>query len=515
MPPKRKAPNSPRPLDPLAHLTQAQRKALSMQARRAVPRAKQQTASTEDSLPDVAGLVSAVSKQDVHLVEEGGVEDEMEVDRSGCEDKGESEDEGEGKLEGDGGEGKEDPALGKSNKHKGRLPGSSGYTVELEQRLVKAVRTYLPRTEVGWRKVATQFNSRAPKHHQRSWESLKSKYGRMIKQRKPTGDGKGSAIHDAVLEIEGLRAAQEETVTLEDDPWPESDAPTSGRPQGSFKKAHVKSKPTPARVPAPAPFARSKGNQPKLHPKVLEDEIIELSSDSDVVIIPQTPPKRKTNRSSVTYHAEKVPEATAVKGPPSKRHKTAQKTAESLMTILEHSQSQNGSSDAAGIAKVQLFGRDRTIERISTEVATVTEKCHQLERQIDGVAMVMTMYGIPVPPAAAEGNAGPALAISLAGFLQTRAPPTASAAAVLAASVTAPTTAPTTARATAIASSTPLKGDEAAALISLGSHNDLPNQLGDPAFYEYTEQVPSASAGASGSNLSVAEKDKLPIYLGE
>ncbi|CUA67361.1 hypothetical protein RSOLAG22IIIB_13414 [Rhizoctonia solani] len=512
MPPKQKASKPPRPPDPSAHLTQAQRRALMVQARRAAPRPKRQIVSPKDS-PEVAKLVSATSKQVVRFLDEEGVEDGMEVDGSGAE--GESKEKGKGKGQDDGGvdgggeggwvdvetasgtehEGEEEleTANGlnrklpsKSIKRRGRLPGSTGYTIALEWNLVKAMRACRPRTEVGWRRTAKYFNARVAKNQQRTWESLKSKYNRMTKRKKPTGDGEGSKLHDAVLETEMLRAAQEETVALEDDSWSESDAPAGHKPQSSSKMAHAKSKPAP--VPAPT--------------------VLDLSSDSDVVVIPQTPPKKKPSHSSIAYHAEKVPEVTSVKGPPSsKRCKTDQKAVEGVMAMLERtSQSQNDSSEATGVAKVEIFGRDRTIERISKDLSTATERCHQLERQIDGVAMVMTMYGIPLPPSTSGEGSGPSLALALAGFLQARVPPLLPASSVLTSSTNAPTT--------KVASAAPLPAELMTAPTTPDGRENSLDQLAELAPYELTEEALDASCEASGSNLTAAEKGKLPVYLG-
>ncbi|EUC58225.1 hypothetical protein RSOL_239850, partial [Rhizoctonia solani AG-3 Rhs1AP] len=145
------------------------------------------------------------------------------------------------------------------------------------------------------------------------------------------------------------------------------------------------------------------------------------------------------------------------------------------MTILEQGQSQNDSGNATGIAKVETFGHDCTIKQISKDMTTIMEKCHLLKHQIDSVAMVMTMYGIPIPPVAPGKNSGPAPALSLAGFLQTWMPPAVPATAALAGSVTIPTS--------NMALATPLKADQVNAPSSCNNHNDISDQPLNPTVY--------------------------------
>ncbi|CUA67665.1 hypothetical protein RSOLAG22IIIB_13505 [Rhizoctonia solani] len=317
----------------------------------------------------------------------------------------------------------------------------------------------------------------------------------MTKRKKPTGDGEGSKLHDAVLETKMLRAAQEETVALEDDYWSESDAPAGHKPRSWSKIAHAKSKPSP--IPTPT--------------------VLDLSSDSDVVVLPQTPPKNNASHSSTTYHAKKVPEVTVVKGPPSKHRKTDQKAAEakplgllrwkSLAVIAPSSGSQriypllqsdaiNWSVRSTAWLWSELSNPGPGPTREAFDTAETTAKIK---------TMVMTMYGIPLPPSTSGEGSGPSLALALAGFLQARVPPLLPASSVLTRSTNAPTT--------KVASAAPLPADLMTAPTTLDGRENSLDQSAELAPYEPTEEALDASCEASGSNLSAAEKGKLPVYL--
>ncbi|CEL58800.1 hypothetical protein RSOLAG1IB_12201 [Rhizoctonia solani AG-1 IB] len=472
MPPKSKAPKSPKSVDPLAQLSLAERRTLAAKLRKEAPRTTRSMAvidtGTDDTLPDAAELASAANKQVVHFSDEDGVEDEVNTDGSmevGEGDEGEREDEGVGK-EADSSK----PARKLVRGRKGRVAGSAGYSKAEEWLIVKGMQKYLPRGETGWKKVAQFYNRRVAEKRQRDWELIKSKYNRMLKKKKPTGDGDGSEIHDAVLGIEDLRVAQEHIGDIDDEEWPESDRSVNeALEEPPLKKVRIKIEPNsaplsapipapatapapvpaPVPAPAPAPFRRPKPT-PKLALKQQEPDILIVSStDEDEATAHQTIPAKQKAQSGVkvepgtTYYAAKAPQLTEVKSSPVKRHKNARALVEDLTNTLK-SAAKNDSAEDTGTAKVELFGRNLSLERLNKELAESQERCHQLERQLDNVVMAMTMFGIQVSPA--DRASGPGLGLALLGFLQARFPAAVAPAAVLTAvSSTVPAAASTAA----------------------------------------------------------------------
>ncbi|CUA71479.1 hypothetical protein RSOLAG22IIIB_09603 [Rhizoctonia solani] len=563
MPPKSKGSKPAKPVDPYAHLSQAERRKLSTQLRKTVTRTTRRTSGTDDTLPDVAELVSARSKQGVHFADKAGGEHTMEMDIEGeGNGVGENEEEGGGEEEEEGvgaGEDVEDEteggdgstthpvkttrkAAGKARK--GRVAGSKGFFINEEWIIADGVEEVLPRGEIGWQKVGKYFNDRVPKDRQRHWEVIRNKHGRMLKQKKPTGDGAGSKLHDKLLLVENARLEKEQTVAIDDEVWSDSDDTTAAPRLTETINAHAKLNPT----PAPAPFGRSKAVSSKSTTAVEELDVIVLSSTDNET--PAPPPqtaltKRKTKSNvkakpaiktkpgvktepgvksepGVGYIAEKVPAVAEVKSP-TKRRENSRALLTSIQSTLNN-ETNAVDSDSAGVAKVHIFGRDRTIERLEKDLTETREKCRQLERQADNVLMVMTMYGIPTP----EETGGPALGRALAGFLQTRFPASVSPATVLGSTSTAAhNAAPSvTSVATSIVSPVVFPSASPAAastpappmsptLVPGGHENcQMPQDIPiDPALYERFDSVPSAPV-PSGSNLSAAEKGKLPVYLG-
>ncbi|KAG8680400.1 hypothetical protein FRC11_002539, partial [Ceratobasidium sp. 423] len=218
MPPKLKATKPPKPIDPYAHPSQAERKKVTIQLHKTVPRATCRTAGQVVHFANETGegymVESDGSRGEGKGKGKGGGLTEDEEDGSGSEAREEAEGEGEGMA---GGVSKVGCGLG-AKAHKGRVTSSTGYLKPQEWTIVEGVEKYLPRGEHGWCKAAKYYNRRVKKVQQRNWEAIKSK-------RKPTGDGEGSRIHDAVLLVEDMRSAQEAVAAIEDEPWSESDSP--------------------------------------------------------------------------------------------------------------------------------------------------------------------------------------------------------------------------------------------------------------------------------------------------
>ncbi|KAG8711913.1 hypothetical protein FRC11_001472 [Ceratobasidium sp. 423] len=562
MPPKSKAAKSTKPANPLAHLSQTQRKKLATaQVCKLAPQTTRRRARGSSPLPDVAELVSTTSKQQVHFANEDGAGSVMETDRS----------EGEGESGGDDDEseseageeaGNEDGMVDKGpsehihqpkGKCRGRVTGSTGYTSDGEQVLVKGVAKY--------------YNDRVKADRERTWDSLKAKYNRILKWPKPTGDATGSTILDAALEVEAQRLAKEETIAIDDDQWSDSDDPVGSAsaneapivPKPQPKKSYAKAEPGAAPpVPTPPPFAQSKPTKPRSASQTLEPKLLGISSsDSDVVILSDTATpanlKRKAksgaNKSGVTYYAGKASEATEDQAKKPKRHNNSQAMIQSIHGMLtSESGNDTGHGDAMAIAKVELFGRDRTIERLQMDLAAMTKQCHQMERQADSLLLVMTTYGIPVPEEASKARGGPALSIALATFLRSHLPmvvpipaavpatipaavPAAIPATVPAAIPAAvPTAVPTIARiidpiatpATAysdapgapslITPATPTMNTHL--LDGHGDSNDSVEFPIDTTIDKDMEDASALPAVPSGSNLSMAEKGKIAAYPG-
>ncbi|CAE6449611.1 unnamed protein product, partial [Rhizoctonia solani] len=378
--------------------------------------------------------------------------------------------------------------------HRGCPAGSAGYQKGKEWILVKAVGKHKPHSKPGWRKATKHYNSKVQKERQQEWDILKNKWNCMVKRKKPTGDGEGSKLHNAVLEAEEQQIAQEETAVLDNNGWSDLDVAPANKAQPSLKKPCVKSEPhyntlAPAPAPAPPPFARSKAVCSMSASQTIKPDVIDISSDSDTSVCANvTPAKRKAHpdaktKPGVTYYATKAPQGAEIKKAPDTRRKDAQ------------SQQSTALSRATGLTKVKLFGHDRIIEQLEKELTLLKERCHQLERQADSVTMAMTMYGIPLSEEASGAAGGPSIGISLARFLRDHFSPTASVSSL---------TYTTTATALLSADVVPPTSD------------NIPI---DPALYEamdhnHAEDVPEVSNMPSGLNLSISEKGKLPMFPG-
>ncbi|CEL63982.1 hypothetical protein RSOLAG1IB_10965 [Rhizoctonia solani AG-1 IB] len=405
MSPKSKTTNPSKPADPLAHLSLAERKALAQPHKQAL-RTTRCSAGTNDTLPEVAKLVSALPKR-VQFADEEDVGHTVELDGSGVEDEGEGNGEGNG--------------VGSSGSDDG--DGNTGArTAAQEWIIIQGVGKYCPCGEIGWRKVGRYYNHRVPKKDQRKWDCIKDKDGCMTKRKKPTGDGAGSEIHDAVLNLEAERLAQEETADLDDEEWSDSDVPVE-KDNVKPQEPSVKSEPNEAILaPTPAPFGQSESKG-----KAREPDIIVIKSTDNEAAPPNiVPAKQKVNSSATaglgvkaeprtTYYAAKVPQVTEVKST-ADRCRDAQTTLDYIRTTLDQDTNSSASAKAAGAAKVEIFGRDRAIEQLKKELTKTREQCHRLEHQADNVIMTMSVYGIPLPEDVSTSG-GPGLAIALAEFL--------------------------------------------------------------------------------------------------
>ncbi|KAF8752341.1 hypothetical protein RHS01_07909 [Rhizoctonia solani] len=456
-----------------AHFSQAEKKELATQRCKKVPRATRSTAGTNDTLPEATELASALTQQAVCFAKEDGAKVLVDTDGSGAEGGGEgaggddeSDSEGKGKDKGSGkGPNVSKPGCKPAKGCKGCAAGSAGYSKAKEWLI-------------------------------------------MVKKKKPTGDGEGLKIHNAILGIKDLRVAQEEIGNIDNDEWLESGA------NEALDKPLLK-KPSPG---ARDPYSFI--NQQRRLPQT-------------------TPAKHKPHpgvkaKPGTTYYAAKAPQPTKVKANTGKRHRNAQTLVEDLTNTLKNAAQYNNAKDA-GVAKVKLFGCNVSKEQLERDLAASQEQCHQLERQLDTVVVAMTMFSIQVP-AANQAN-GPGLGLALLEFLQSCLPTVASPAAVLAAAAptavaTAHAAVPVTVRnavpaavpATVPAAGLPTVCAAAPAAVPVPAPTVVPaaapvvapiptkdsgnNIEFDPALYK--PQGFAASA-ASGSNLSVAKKGKLPV----
>ncbi|CEL54412.1 hypothetical protein RSOLAG1IB_11658 [Rhizoctonia solani AG-1 IB] len=378
MPPKSKTTNPSKPADPLAHLSLAERKALAQPCKQALC-TTHCSAGTNNTLPEVAELVSALPKQ-VQFADEEGVGHMVELDGSGVEDEGKGNGEGNGVGSGGSDNGDGDTGAG---------------TAAQEWIIIGGVGKYCPRGEIGWRKVGRYYNHRVPEKDQCKWERIKDKYGCMTKRKKPTGDGEGSEIHDAVLNLEAECLAQEETADLDDEEWSDLDVPVE-KDDVKPQEPSIKSKPNEAILaPALAPFGQSKSKG-----KAREPDIIVIKSTDNEAAPPKiVPAKQKVNSSATaglgvkakprtTYNAAKVPQVAEVKSTANRRW-DARTTLDHIRTMLDQDTNSSASAEAARVAKVEIFGCDRAIKQLKKELTETREQCHRLERQANNVIMTI------------------------------------------------------------------------------------------------------------------------------
>ncbi|KAG8700306.1 hypothetical protein FRC11_013046, partial [Ceratobasidium sp. 423] len=232
----------------------------------------------------------------------------------------------------------------------GRKTSSNTFTVPEQWNLCDVIRQVLPHSECGWKLTAKTYNGLVVKNHQHTVESLKGKYTKLLKMKKPTGEGEASKLHEEALEIEELLHAQEEAHAI-DDPWsasedgqepgsvnPDVDLTLSGDelslpPPGLIlphmpalsltpTTASSLTKPCPKPVstpgttpgtapvvaPAPPPFGRPKLSAKHTATKATmskatNEDIIDVTSsgDSDVEVLPNPAPAKRKGGSS--YHA--------------------------------------------------------------------------------------------------------------------------------------------------------------------------------------------------------------------
>ncbi|KAF8712480.1 hypothetical protein RHS03_01045, partial [Rhizoctonia solani] len=124
----------------------------------------------------------------------------------------------------------------------------------------------------------------------------------MVKRKKPTGDGEGLRLHNAVLEAEDQHIAQEETGVLNDNGWLDLDVPIDATivDEPPLKKPCIKSKNSPIVTrPAPPLFACSKSTQPRSAAHTLELEVIDISLDSKVLVCSNTLPIKQKVKPAV------------------------------------------------------------------------------------------------------------------------------------------------------------------------------------------------------------------------
>ncbi|KAF8690248.1 hypothetical protein RHS03_08971, partial [Rhizoctonia solani] len=489
MPPKPKPkPNKPpKSANPTPQLDQPKCKCLTLQLHKPVSQITRRNAGSESSLPDIAELVSALSKQGKKGEDKG--EDKVRYKGNGEDkDKGKGMAKGKGKG-GGGGEGKhvdkgkskskskgkgkgkdeyQDEGNGNSNGnskdkrskpvghsetsckpktkgHKGCPAGLAGYQKAEEWKLVEGVGMYKPQSKIGWRKTAKYYNSELQKDCWHKWDILKNKWNWMVKRKKPTGDREGSRLHNAILEAEDQHVAQEETGMLNDNGW---------------SAAHT-----------------------------LELEVIDISSDSKVLVhsnaLPikwKVKPAVKT-KSGTTYYTVKDPNFTKTKKTPNKHCRNAQSTIDNISKILERKIIDvDGTHKATGIAK---------------------ERCHQLEQQANSVTMAMAVYGIPIPKGALGAAGGPSIGNALASFLCEH---------LLAVN---PAVACEVTHKTPKTDSTP--SPNCPGLASISNHSE-PDNI-DPILCEdmdhnFVEEASKVLNMPSSSKLTISEKGKLPVHPG-
>ncbi|CCO36222.1 hypothetical protein BN14_10352 [Rhizoctonia solani AG-1 IB] len=142
---------------------------------------------------------------------------------------------------------------------------------------------------------------------------------------------------------------------------------------------------------------------------------------------------------------------------------------------------------------------------------------------MDNVVMAMTMFGVQVSPA--DRASGPGLGLALLAFLQARFPAVVAPAAVLTAAssitpapasaapvITTSAVGPTAVAAVPTVAAPDVATPATALVVQSDNVNDFPDFEIDPDTCDSEGAfVPSAP---SGSNLSTAEKGKLPVYPG-
>ncbi|KAF8676624.1 hypothetical protein RHS04_06435 [Rhizoctonia solani] len=218
--------------------------------------------------------------------------------------------------------------------------GTKNFTVAEQWQFCSVLRDVLPCSKLGWKQAAKVYNQLVPKTHQRTVESLEGKYTKLLWMKKPTGKGVASKLHKEALAIEDLLCAQEEARAI-NNPWSASKDNEALCEMLSDKE--LLPPPGFAAIPAcPLPANPAPAAPPPLASAPLSSPAKNLTKD----LLPE------------------------VQEPLQKRCKTAQLTAERIMSILTRKELvDNGHDSAAGLACLEVFNRNCTIKRLKQDLS--------------------------------------------------------------------------------------------------------------------------------------------------
>ncbi|EUC61464.1 hypothetical protein RSOL_395920, partial [Rhizoctonia solani AG-3 Rhs1AP] len=105
-------------------------------------------------------------------------------------------------------------------RRRGRPPGAGTYSSPELRLLLKIIRKCQPQTASDWLEVERQYNASVPPDRRRLAANLRSRFSKLVRMPKPTGDPEGNRLHEEALLLDEELDALEPTHVLDDLPTP-------------------------------------------------------------------------------------------------------------------------------------------------------------------------------------------------------------------------------------------------------------------------------------------------------
>ncbi|KAG9075283.1 hypothetical protein FRC06_010177, partial [Ceratobasidium sp. 370] len=109
---------------------------------------------------------------------------------------------------------------------RGRRAGAVTYTPSELRLLLKLVRKYRPRSASDWAAIEAGYNASVPASRERRAVNLRTRFDKLVRMPKPTGNPEANQLHEQAVEIDQELEGMEYTRVLDDSPPPPSDMDT-------------------------------------------------------------------------------------------------------------------------------------------------------------------------------------------------------------------------------------------------------------------------------------------------
>ncbi|KAG9105543.1 hypothetical protein FRC07_009203 [Ceratobasidium sp. 392] len=101
---------------------------------------------------------------------------------------------------------------------RGRRAGATTYTTSDLRLLLRVVQRRQPRTGSDWSGVEADYNAQVSDTRQRRAENLRTRFDKLVRMKKPTGDPQANELHELAVEIYQELEGLEHTRVLDDSP---------------------------------------------------------------------------------------------------------------------------------------------------------------------------------------------------------------------------------------------------------------------------------------------------------